>query len=443
MNRRLLSLLLCVCLTLSCTSVFAATYESMTQDAIDALDKTTVLKSDDSPTGYYVTFRYKDPEATRVRIYGEWVFSDLEHATAFTGLNATPDEWQNGYTVFQVGGWPTADMTLNQATGVWSYTIPLPNGTYTYRYYVGGVDGAELTDYTDAVMVFDPVNPPYLADPNQTELTKEECTSAVYVPYDEIRQSISVCVEEQAPRESETGNVVYDTVILPDGTESTYAVYLPYGFDVNRSEAYPVLVMYHGGGGCENSWLNNGLDHIMDNMIAEGRLEPTIVVLPDGSDMPHPDFGWDHPGLVAVAINDLLPHMVETYHVSEDPARRAIGGLSHGAACVMNAYFHNTDQFAYYLSMSAPLRYDVDPVYDQAGLNDVKLHFSFGMYDTIVYGPLFNEKTAVKYGTAYSFIYGLSQAGVDFEVKTDLPYGHQWSLWREMAVYTFDNVLWK
>lgn len=107
--------------------------------------ETTVVKSEDSPTGYYVTFRYKDPDSGRVRIYGEWAFSDLDHSTVVTSLNATPEEWQDGYTVWQTSGWPTADMVLDEETGIWSYTIPLPNGTYNYRFYVGGAEDAELS----------------------------------------------------------------------------------------------------------------------------------------------------------------------------------------------------------------------------------------------------------------------------------------------------------
>ena len=60
----------------------------------DALEKTTVVKDPDSPTGYSVTFRYKDPVATRVRLSGQWLFSDKAHASLATSLNATPEEWK-------------------------------------------------------------------------------------------------------------------------------------------------------------------------------------------------------------------------------------------------------------------------------------------------------------------------------------------------------------
>lgn len=49
----------------------SATADILSDEAFSLLDKTTVIRSEDSPTGYYVTFRYKDPEAVRVRIRGE------------------------------------------------------------------------------------------------------------------------------------------------------------------------------------------------------------------------------------------------------------------------------------------------------------------------------------------------------------------------------------
>ena len=414
---------------------------AMTQEEFDALEVTTVIPSDESPTGYYVTFRYKDPDAARVRIYGEWAFSDIEHATAFTSLNATPEEWQDGYTVWQSNGWPTADMELNEETGVWSYTIPLPNGTWGYRFYVGGADGADVKDYTDAVLAYDPNNVPYLADYTETDLTNEQYMTSVYVPYDAEKQANTTCVEEQAPRNGENGTVFFETVTTEDGTETSYGVYLPYNFDASREEAYPILLFYHGGGGFEGSWFNNGLINILDNMIAEGRMEPTIVVTPNGEDFPDPDEGWDREANLDFALNNILPHMVEKYNASEEPAKRALGGLSQGAANVMYGYFHCTDEFDYYISLSAPLRNNVYPEYTKEGLDDVRLFLAYGMYDSIVYGPIY--KDTIAYGSCYDYIWGLSQAGVEFEVNTDLHYGHQWALWRELAVYSFDNILWK
>jgi hypothetical protein len=66
---------------------------TMSQKREEAPEKTTVVKDPDSPTGYSVTFRYKDSDATRVRLSGRWLFSDKARASLATSLNATPEEW--------------------------------------------------------------------------------------------------------------------------------------------------------------------------------------------------------------------------------------------------------------------------------------------------------------------------------------------------------------
>ncbi len=438
------AMMACTALTLGMGLTSLATeYEGYTQEEFDALEATTVVKSDDSPTGYYVTFRYVDPDATRVRIYGEWTFSDPAHSTVATSTNTAPEDWQDGYTVWQTAGWPTADMTLDEETGIWSYTIPLPNGTYNYRYYVGGSEDAELTDYTDAVMVCDPSNPNYTYDRQDAEMTGEMYLTSVYVPYDEEKQANTTCVEEQAPRDGENGEVFFEDVTLESGIETSYGVYLPYGYDENQE--YPILVLFHGGGGYDGSWFNNGLANILDNMIAEGRLEPTIVVTPNGEDFPaeDADLRWDRDAITDFVVNDLLPHMAEEYNASTDPSRRAIGGLSQGGAAIMNAYFNATEEFGYYIDMSSPMKENVHADFTKEELNDVKLFIGYGLYDFVQTQVYFNEEKAAVEGSIYEYIYGLADAGVDFMVKNDLKYGHQWSLWRELVVYAFDNFLWQ
>ena len=448
--KKLLVAILTLCFMIPCISAFATTYEGYTQEAFDALDETTVIKSDDSPTGYYVTFRYKDPEATRVRIYGEWAFTDIYHASFFTSMNATPEEWEDGYTVWKTNGWPTADMTKSEATGIWSYTIPLPTGTWCYRYYVGGVDGAKLTDYTDAIMVADPVNVNYLATPD--EVGGEQLLTAVYVPRDEIKQAKTTPRYEEAPRESQNGTVGYETVTLENGITTTYAIYLPYEFNVNREEAYPIMVLFHGGGGYYGSWFTNGLVNILDNMIAEGRMEPAIVVTPNGSDFPHETFRWDRPVIMDYVVNKILPNMVEKYNASEDPANRVLAGLSMGGATAGYGLFHYTDVFDSFILLSAPFLGDLEPDYTKPDLKDKTIYVGYGDYDFVVVRSLYHYEPdqdgrpvliVDRYeGSTLEYIFGLNQEGVEV-LSMNVPYGHDWVNWRKQIVYVFDDIIWQ
>jgi enterochelin esterase-like enzyme len=419
-------------------------------------DGTVVWQSDESPTGYYVTFRYADPEATRVRIYGEWWFTDLAHASVRTSLNATPDQWQDGYTIWKGSKqWPTVDMTQDEETGLWTYTIPLPTGHWGYRFYVGGVEGAELTDYTDAVITWDPSNPPMIYDPEAEELKNDEYLSHVYVPWDPEKQGLTPARAEEAPREGENGEAFFDQVTTEDDFVASFGVYLPYEFDAEREEPYPVLVLFHGGGGSESEWFTNGLINILDNMIAEGRLEPTVVVTPNGEDHVNSETGeWDRPLILKNVVDYILPYMVENYNVAEEPERRAFAGLSMGGATVMYAFFHNTDDFQYFLAMSPPMLEVVDPDYTIENLGEKTLWFGYGMYDFVKLRSLYSlfpgedgelvllSQARRPEGSLYEYLIKLAEAGVPF-TNIELPYGHDWVLWRMAIVDAFDNVLWQ
>jgi S-formylglutathione hydrolase FrmB len=424
-----------------------------THEELETLEKTTVYRSSESPTGYYVTFRYKDPGAARVRIFGEWKFSDKSDASFFTGTNAGPEQWKDGYTVWTTSDWPVADMKLNKANGVWSYTIPLPCGTWNYLFCVGGDTLSDVNDLTGSVFAYDPHNKPFMArellDPPPLKAGprgfmrgSEYYLTSLFVPWDPIKQAKSPHLEEQAPRKEQKGEVFFRKAAFA-GKETYYGVYLPHGYDPGRAEKYPLLVLFHGGGGNEASWFNNGLANILDNMIAWGRMEPAIVVTPNGSDFPHPEYRWDRRVIMDYVISHLLPAMAENFNASSDPARRAIGGLSMGGATIMRGYFNNTETFGCYICMSAPMLKNVEPDFNKGDLKKVKLLFAFGMYDFICTKIFYDKDLSREESSAYDYLYGMGQAGVPFKIKMDLPYGHQWSLWREIAAYAFDSFLWK
>lgn len=434
---------------LLCSVAGAVTYDGYTQDEFDALAETTVISSADSPTGYYVTFRYQDAEAGRVRLYGEWAFTDIEHASFFTSMNATPEEWQDGYTVWKTNSWPTVDMVMDEATGIWSYTIPLPTGTWCYRYYVGGAAGAELNDYTDAILTADPANVNYLADPD--DQGGEQMLTAVYVPKDEEKQALTISRYEEAPREGQNGTVAYETVTLENGITTSYAIYLPFEFDAERAEEYPILVLFHGGGGYYGSWFTNGLVNILDNMIADGRVEPTIVVTPNGSDFPNDTYRWDRPVVLDYVTNTILPTMAEKYNASEDPARRAFAGLSMGGATAAYGLFHHTDVFDTFILFSAPFLGDIQPDYTKPELKEKTIFLGYGDYDFVVTRSLYHlepdengEIAALvnnKEGSTLEYLFGLNAQGVEV-TSLNLPYGHDWVLWRKLIVHVLENVLW-
>lgn len=132
-------------------------------------------------------------------------------------------------------------------------------------------------------------------------------------------------------------------------------VYTPPGF--SRKKKYPVLYLLHGIGGDEKEWLHNGQPHvILDNLYAENKIEPMIVVLPNGRAMKDDRAVgnvFDSVKVQAFAtfekdlLADLIPFIEKKYPVHKDRENRAIAGLSMGGGQSLNFGLGNLDKFAW------------------------------------------------------------------------------------------------
>jgi enterochelin esterase-like enzyme len=119
------------------------------------------------------------------------------------------------------------------------------------------------------------------------------------------------------------------------GANRRATIYTPPGFSKNKK--YPVLYLLHGIGGDEREWLGGGNPQvILDNLYAEGKLEPMIVVMPNGRAMKGDRAVgniFDSVKVQAFAtfeqdlLQDLIPFIVKKYPVIKDREHRAIAGL--------------------------------------------------------------------------------------------------------------------
>jgi enterochelin esterase-like enzyme len=217
--------------------------------------------------------------------------------------------------------------------GVWSLTIgPLPAGFYTYGYAIDG--GLRMPD---------PSNP-------NLELRRWGSTSSFIVPSGEK----SVIEERRVPH----GTVhveFYDSKNL-DSERMVY-VYTPPHYETSKVK-YPVLYLLHGNGQIEASWTWTGRANvILDNLIADGKAKPMIVVMPYGH-VPReiktasPPPANDPGAIEKELLTEVKPLVESKYRVLTDRLHRAIGGLSMGAAQSMSIGLHNLDQFAYIAAFS-------------------------------------------------------------------------------------------
>src|SRR5689334_17908472 len=139
------------------------------------------------------------------------------------------------------------------------------------------------------------------------------------------------------------------------GTTRRSLIYTPPGY--SKKKKYPVLYLLHGIGGDEKEWLKGGAPQIiLDNLYAQQKLAPMIVVLPNGRAMKDDRATgnvFDSLKVKAFAtfekdlLNDLIPFIEKNYPVYKDREQRAVAGLSMGGGQSLNFGLGNLDTFAW------------------------------------------------------------------------------------------------
>jgi enterochelin esterase family protein len=166
-------------------------------------------------------------------------------------------------------------------------------------------------------------------------------------------------------------------------------IYTPPGYDKSK-ESYPVLYLLHGAGGDEEAWVSRGrANYILDNLIAQGKAKPMIVVIPNGNSSATSAPGETPLSLrlrqdktvmgspVAMTgekipeslVNDLIPFVEANYRVKSTRENRALAGLSMGGYQTQKTTNLYPDEFGYIGVMSMGL-------YAQFGNYDKEEHIA-------------------------------------------------------------------
>ena len=145
------------------------------------------------------------------------------------------------------------------------------------------------------------------------------------------------------------------------GLKRRMTVYTPAGYETSK-RSYPVLYLLHGMGGDENAWEELGrATQILDNLIAQGKAEPMVVVMPNGNISQEAAPGKGSRGFVTAAMRypktmdgnfekafpDIIRFVEKVYRVKKDKANRAIAGLSMGGFHSIYTALNNPDAFDY------------------------------------------------------------------------------------------------
>jgi enterochelin esterase family protein len=135
--------------------------------------------------------------------------------------------------------------------------------------------------------------------------------------------------------------------------ERDFFVYTPAGYDAHRAQPYPVLYLLHGLGDDAERWLTGGggASNIFDNLIAQKKAVPMIVVAPLGyGTSTGPSGGRTAANLTGyskILLDEVMPVVDKAYNVSKSREQRAIAGLSMGGAESLYVGLNHLDKFAW------------------------------------------------------------------------------------------------
>ncbi|MGE5860597.1 MAG: alpha/beta hydrolase [Ignavibacteria bacterium] len=229
-------------------------------------------------------------------------------------------------------------------------------------------------------------------------------------------------------------------------------IYTPPEYDKDPAKRYPVLYLQHGGGEDETGWPNQGKTNlIMDNLIAEGKVKPFIIVMDNGTwrmpgqDRPPrpgersagtwPPPGWAD-GFKKTLLEDIIPMIDSNYRTLADQQNRAMAGLSMGGMQTRIITLANPDVFSY-VGMFSGGSISMDDVNNTPGFKEkIKLLFvSYGSRE------LENGKTRFG-GYPKADTDSLKNTGVNTHFYISPLTAHEWQSWRR-SLYEFAQLLFK
>lgn len=232
--------------------------------------------------------------------------------------------------------------------GVWSVTVgPVKPDIYPYNFVVDGVS------------VMDPGNEYYF--PNERFKG-----SLLDIP----GETPLIHSLQNVPH----GSVSYEYYPSSEGTTGSLVIYTPPGYEKENAAKYPVFYLISGTTDTEETFFKVGHTNlILDNLIAQGKAKPMIVVMPYGNVeariaaqkgglKPGDPMGRESAEAVNRAktfeidlVKNIIPYVEKNYRVVANAENRAIGGFSRGGGQTLRAAFGNMDKFGYVCCYSAYL----------------------------------------------------------------------------------------
>jgi len=317
-----------------------------------------------------------------------------------------------------IGRSPAADpypMTMG-ANGVWSITMgPLDPNWYGYGFIL------------DGVRIADPAN-------RDTWNTSTQAWSNLFVP----GPGTEFMADNPAVPHGAWATVRYFSKLIQ--TERQMQVYTPPGYN-HDNRRYPVFYLYHGGGGNDTDWIvNMRANYILDNLIAQDKIVPMIVVMPDGNVGSYPMNGPITADLVPEdLIGSVVPAVEENYRAAPGAKNRALAGLSLGGLWTLDTSLLDPGAFAYLGVFSSGWfpGFRTDLVQNHSDL----LSNPAINKGTRLYWITVGDSTDIAYTNNYATLALFDQYGIKYTFVQGTG-GHVWNTWRH-NLFDFAQLLFK
>lgn len=222
-------------------------------------------------------------------------------------------------------------------------------------------------------------------------------------------------------------------------------IYTPPGYDKNTADSYPVLYILHGGGEDESGWAMQGKTNlIMDNLIAEGKAKPMIVVMPDANIGPagFGSFGARNLQMFDKELKEsVIPFAEANFRIKKDAANRALAGLSMGGIYTLHTGVQNSEMFSSLGVFSSgwilpSLQEVADSEYKFMTDNKSKINSNLKNFWISMGG-----KEDIAYKNCQVMMKKLDDVDIKY-TYSEYPGGHTWPVWRN-NLYSFAQLLFK
>jgi enterochelin esterase-like enzyme len=223
-----------------------------------------------------------------------------------------------------------------------------------------------------------------------------------------------------------------------------FFIYTPPGYDENTSEKYPVLYILHGGGEDERGWATQGkTDLILDNLIADKKAKPMLVVMMDGNLGGGGMGGFGEQSLRQFENelkNAVIPVVEKSFRAERDGKNRAMAGLSLGGLQTLYAGIKNTNMFSYLGVFSSGWFANqpalTDPQYAFMKTNAATINSNLQKFWIAMGG-----KEDIAYNNCKLMMAKFDEMGIKYSYS-EYPGGHTWPVWRN-NLYNFAQLLFK